>query len=372
MPTAATTGAPSSSASASTNPTALVPFTRAAAEHVEGFLDVSQQITASTQPIQPVDIPAYGFMRGIYLEVTATGGSGTAVFKADAPFSAVQDIAISDVNGAPIVGPLDGYSVYLINKYGGYRKLREPKLHPDYATSTTGGTFTFLLYIPIEVNLRDALGSLGNMNAASSYKLRASIAPSTSIYSTNPATMPTVRVRAWLDAWTQPTGTDLNGNPTATQPPAHGTTSYWSSTTFNFSASGLQSPLLPRVGNYIRDLIMVWRDTSGVRQSTTFPAPLSVNWDTRLLKELQPIVWRGDMASVFGYSAANDAAGGLDTGVFVYDFFHEFDGHAGAELRDGWLPTIQSTRINLSGNFGSAGTLQVITNDVSPAGEVFV
>lgn len=350
----------------------VVPFVRAAQEHIEGFLDVSQQIGASGIPLAPVDLPAYGFVRGVYIEVTATGGSGTvAVAKGDAPFTALTDISIMDVNGAPIVGPLDGYDVLLANKYGGYRRVNTQR-HPDFKAVQTDGTFSFLIYVPIEVNQRDGLGSLANLNAASSYKLRATVAAASSVYSTNPTTLPTVRVRAWLDAWTQPAATDLAGNAQATQPPAHGTTSFWSKNVVNVSA-GAQTIKLQRVGNLIRDMILIYRDTNGVRNSTNFPAPLDLYWDTRLLKSYQPIVWRSDMSERFSlYNTTADAADGLNTGVFVHDFMHEFDGKAGVELRDGWLPTVQSTRLELNGVFGAAGTLTVLTNDVAPQGEVFV
>lgn len=368
-------GAPAQAPSASQNaPALLVPFTRAAKEHTEGFMDVSQAISASTTPLAPQDIPAYGFMRGIFIEVTATGGVSTpaVAFKADAPFNILQDLAISDVNGAPIVGTIDGMDLYLINKFGGYRKLRDPKLHPDFSASTVSGNFSFLLYIPIEVSGRDALGSLGNMNAASAYKLRASIAPSSTVYSAAPATtLPTVRVRAWLDAWTQPADVSLDGKPNATQPPAHGTTSYWSKTTFNLAA-GQNNIRLPRVGNYIRNLLLVFRDSTGARTDAQQPSPLFIDWDTRVLREYAPIVSRGVMAQKFGLSGTNEAAGALNAGVLVEDYCHEFDGLAGFELRDGWLPTVQSTRLDLRGNYPAAGTVTVLTNDVSPAGEVFV
>jgi len=370
---ATTLAAPAQTAPKDKAPQIVVPFTRAAQEHIESFLDVSQVIGASNVPLAPVDIPAYGFIRGIFIEVTATGGTGTAaVAKGDAPFSALTDISIMDVNGAPIVGPLDGFDVMLTNTFGGYRRATtNPRLHPDYKNVQTDGTFSFLLYVPIEVSGRDALGSLANLNAASSYKLRATVASKGAVYSTDPTTLPTVRVRAWLDAWTQPGPNDLRGNPQATQPPAHGTTSFWSKNIVNVN-SGQQTIRLQRVGNLVRDLIFVYRDASGVRNKANFPAPFQIYWDTRLLKEYQPITWRGQMSQRFGLTGADDTAAGLPTGVYVEDYMHEFDGQAGAELRDGWLPTVQSTRLEVFGNFGAPGTLTILTNDVSPAGEVFV
>lgn len=353
-------------------PSLVVPFVRAAQEHIEAFSDTSTLISGNSTAIAPIDIPAYGFMRGIWLEVTTTGGTGAAaVYKGDGPFSALTEISVMDVNGAPIVGPLDGYDLFQINKVGGYRRSTvNPKLHPDYLAPTTGN-FTYLLYVPIEVSGRDGLGALANLNAASSYKLRFTIAPKGNVFSTDPTTLPTVRVRAYLDAWTQPAQTDLRGQAQATNPPAHGTTSFWSKTVVNVNA-GQQTIRLPRVGNYMRNLVFIFRDAAGVRNKASFPASFDLYWDTRLLKSYAQSVWRGQMSQRYNLTGADEAANGLDTGVYVEDYCHEFDGLAGAELRDGWLPTVQSTRLEVLGNFGAPGTLTILTNDVSPAGEVFL
>lgn len=372
--------APAQNAPKDGAPALLVPFVRAAQEHVEAFHDTSTPLGAGTVALSPIDVPAYGFMRGIFIEVTATGGVGGAAnvaAKGDAPFSVLSDISLSDVNGQPIVGPLGGYDLFLVNKFGGYRRATtNPKLHPDYSGVASGagasGNFTFLLYLPIEVSGRDGLGALANLNAASSYKLRMSVAPSADVYATAPATtLPTIRVRAWLDAWTQPAQTDLRGHAQATQPPAHGSTSFWSKKIVNVSA-GQQTIRLDRVGNLVRNLVFVFRDAAGVRNKASFPGTFDLTWDTRLLKSLSPGVWRGQMSQRYNLTGADDTAAGLDTGVYVEDYCHEFDGLAGAEMRDGWLPTVQSTRLEVLGNFGAAGTLTILTNDVSPAGEVFV
>lgn len=354
-------------------PAIVVPFVRAAQEHVEPFMDVSTLIGAAATQLNPVDIPAYGFIRGIFVEVTASGGTGAAaVYKADGPFTAITDVQISDVNGAPIDGPLDGFDLFEINKLGGYRRPGANARNVGDFTVPTTGNFSFLTYVPIETNGRDGLGSLANLNAASSYKLRLSIAPKANVFGTDPTTLPTVRVRAWLDAWTQPASADLRGQMQATEPPAHGTTAYWSKYVFPVVA-GQNTIRLPRVGNLIRNLIFIYRDVSLVRNKTNFPGSFQIYWDTRLLKDYAPIVWRAQMAGRFNLPGADDAATGLDTGVYVEDYCHEFDGFGGFEMRDGWLPTVGSTRLELQGNFGAAGTLTVLTNDVSPNGEgVFI
>lgn len=362
-------------------PALLVPFTRAAREHVEQFVDASQIITSTSTQLGPYDVPAYGFMRGIFLQVDATGGAGTSTVTAleDAPWSAIQEVSVLDVNGAPIVGPLSGFDLYLIHKYGGYSYSSDPRQSPQYSAVATGasasGNFAFMLRIPIEVNGRDALGSLANQNASSTYKLRITLAPSSSIYGTAPnTTLPTVRIRASLDAWSQPTTVDLRGNSQATLPPAHGTTSYWSKTTMNLG-SGNNTVRLPRVGNYLRNLIFVFRATSdGTRATadTQFPDPAALYWDTRLLQQKSQKLWQHQMQTRYDLTGSAEGARGRDKAVYVEGYTHDFDGQAGFELRDLWLPTVQSTRLELQGSFGVAGTLTVITNDVSPAGEVFV
>jgi hypothetical protein len=354
------------------------PFTRAAKEHQEPMLDVSQAMGASSVAMGPYDVPAYGYMRGIWIWVSATGGSGTATvaMKEDAPWSIISELALIDVNGANVVGPVNGYDVYLDNKWFG-RNIGDPKLSSMYVAPVTGanasGNFGFLLYVPVEISGRDGLGSLPNANAASTYKLRVTLAPTSEVYSTAPTNAPTVRVRAWLDAWTQPNATDLRGNANATQPPAMGTTQYLSKTTQTISA-GFQQPRLTRVGSYIRNVLFIFRGADGTRAAgeTNFPSDISMFWDSKNLFTRHKDLWRSQMVRRSRYTAAAEAAGGRDNGVWLEDFTHEFDGQLGNELRDGWLGTVQSTRLELSGNFGSNGTLTILTNDVAPAGPIFM
>ncbi|MFI5534707.1 hypothetical protein ACIA8O_39855 [Kitasatospora sp. NPDC051853] len=370
------TAAPAASTSGQKGrPTLLVPFTRAAHEHIEPMVDVTQALGATSVAMGPWDVPAYGYLRNIVLDIQASGGSGAGVTATeDSPWSAISEIALIDVNGAPIVGPFSGYDLYLANKYGGYAFGSDPKATPMYsAVSGTGGNWRMLLRVPVEISAREGLGALPNANAASTWKLRITLAPSNQIYGVAPSTLPSVRVRAYLDAWSQPPQTDLKGNATAQQPPAIGTTSYWSKTTIPVN-SGFNTLRLPRMGSLIRNLIFVFRDGSGTRSggATGFPDPASLYWDTRLLKTYGRDVWRHEMFRKTGYSGTAEAVNGLDNGVFVEDYIHDFDGKLGGELRDQYLGTTQSTRFEISGNFTSSGTLTVITNDVAAASEIFV
>lgn len=352
----------------------VVPFTRASREVSEPFIDdttSAASFDAGPTNVGPFDVPARGYLRGIRLLVTAAGGSGgSATSAADGPWSVISSISFTDVNGTPLVGPFTGYDLMLVNKWGGYSFDGDPQRGPAFTDVDANGGFEFYLYVPIEIVSRDALGALPNQNASSTYKVNITIADSSSVYAVDPATtFPTVRIKAWAETWSAPADTDPAGNPQATRPPALGTTQFWSKATLNV-ASGDNTIKLPRVGNFIRHLILVFRDTSAVRDGTNFGDPVSLFIDGREYRNDGLVIRRAIMAEQYGYDLAAIATADDDESVAVYSFSHDFDGKPGGELRDLWLPTLQSSRLEVRGNFGAAGTLQVITNDVAPVGRL--
>lgn len=386
MPTAATTaGATRRTTQNSGNTQAVlptVPFIRASAEHREpAGIDVSRAMTGSDQDLGVFDIPAYGYLRSMVILVQASGGAGASVTGAeDGPWSAIKNIALTEPNGAVIAQFNSGYDLYLANKWGGYRVNdgADPKASPVYSgPGAASGNFTYMLRIPLELNLRDGLGALPNQNAAATFKLRITMAGSGQVYGTVPSTLPTVRVRAFTEAWDQPE-TQSAGQTNQTTPPAMNTTQFWSTQVYNVNA-GSQTIRLSRVGNYIRNLIFEYRATTRAAGNTNFPDPVTLYLDTRPLDIVERNNFVNQMyertgfgGSIGGTTPANETAQGIDNGVFVYDFMHEFDGSLGRENRDLWLPTLGSTRLEVQGTFGAAGTLTVLTNDVAIAGNVFI
>lgn len=341
----------------------VVPFVRAAHEHVEPSFDVSFTPTTSSQALGPFDVPAYGFLRHMWLLVTTSGGvAGSAALAADAPWSCLDEVTLLDINGAPIYGPTTGYELMLANMFGGYAWAPNPFVTPD--ANTTGViTFQFALRIPVEIDSWDGYGSLPNQNAAASYKVRLVGGTLANIYSdTTGLTAPAIRVRGYLEAWSQPSDRDLLGNPQEMLPPGSGTTQFWSKYVKTV-ASGSNTIVLPRVGNLIRTLIMIQRNNSAVRTTTDYPSTPQIRWDARQLINEERTYRRNVMYERYGVIAANFPAG-----VFVYDFTHDQDGHSGNENRHLWLPTVQATRLELEGSFANAGTLTILTNDVAPAG----
>jgi hypothetical protein len=336
-------------------------FTRAAMEVVDtAAIDVSNAVGAAALPLGPFDLPARGYLRSLLIYVEATGGTGTAaVYREDAPWIALQDIALQDINGGFIFGPMSGYDLYLAHKYGGYAGFGDPTISPAYVTPTTAGNFSFLVRLPVEVNNRDALAAIGNRNSAATYKLRLTQSPNTVIYSTNPTGAPTMRVRVWEELWSQPAPMDGHGRPQAEQPPAHGTTQFWSKATYVVPAGNF-ALRVQRMGNLIRELVLIYRTTAPARSDSSFPNPIRLELESHAIINEDRNIRKHYMKERTGFAT-------LDTGVFVYDMAHDLDGVIGGEMRDQWIETSQATRLEFVGSWGAAGTVDVLTNDIVPA-----
>lgn len=363
---------------------ATVPFIRASGEHIEpAGIDVSRLLTGSVQDLGVFDIPAYGFLRSLTFVVTATGGAGAGVTAAeDAPFNVLSNIALTEPNGAQIQAFNSGYDMAMAGKFGGYGYIggADPRSLPAYSPIAAGtGNFAFILRMSVEMSARDGLGSLPNQNAAATFKLRMQLNASTAVYGTVPGTLPTVRVRVTQYAWDQPNPAD-GQNANQTNPPAVNTTQFWSTQVYNVNA-GAQTLRLTRVGNYLRNIILIYRraGTSRVNGQADFPDPLTFLIDARPVAIVERNNFSTLMAERSGYGTATgtifpayDSPDGLENGVFVWDYMHEFSGSYGLENRDLWQPTLGSTRLELQGVFANAGTLTVLTNDIAIAGNVFM
>jgi hypothetical protein len=370
---------------------AATPFVRASAQHTEpvGY-DVSTVMAAGVTTLPDIQVPAYGFLRSIILVVTCAGTSGAAVFGPDGPFNILQNVVLQEPNGAQIANFPSGYDLFLCNKYGGYQYANDPRSSINWTINPTGGVFSFTLRIPVEIDVRSALGSLPNQNSGALFRVKLNLggytAGANNVYSTLPATAPTVRIRAYAEEWDQPEAS-TNGVANQTVPPALNTTQYWSRQDFVVN-SGQSNVRLTRMGNYLRNLIFVWRDSTGARAANDllFPDPATIYYDTRPLDTVSRAVWLDRIQNRYGYGgyvAGNtnlaagtalgvDSGGGRDSSVWPFDFCHEFDGAVGFENRDLWLPTYSSTRFEVGGTWGAAGTLTVLTNDVTIAGNVWM
>lgn len=333
----------------------------------------STNITPGASPTSvTVEIPSYGFLRGLWIKVTISGGAGGgATYREDSPFTWIQTIQFLDVNSAPIVFQITGYDLYLIYKYGGYFFSADPQQAEEYTQGGVNGNSVFTVYLPLELRNRDALGALPNTSANTAYKVIITGGVLTEVYSANPVTPPTaMNLQIWQDAWWEPQPTDLAGRPQAQDPPSKDTTQYWSKTIFSHAASGQITDQVKRLGYLYRNHILTFRTTAPARSTTNFPNPLTVIYEGQQMTIQDRVIWRHMMARWFGYTAAVATAGGLETGVFVLPFNRDFGLQPGAELGNGYLPTTSGTRYEYQGSIGAAGSLDVLVNDVSAADEL--
>lgn len=337
----------------------VVPFTAAAHEHTEIAFDETVELTAAPRALSPIDVPAFGYMRHILIEVsTVTAGEqeAEAVTDEDFPWNIFQNIQIGDVNGAPIFGPLDGYGTLWSTIIGGYAGRPDPRQMPFY-----GGTFNeprFLLRVPVEISHYDGFGSLANQNAAASYRVQLGLS-GTGDLSTKIKKAPKLRIRVWLEAWSLPNEKDIAGRPQAEAPPMLDSAQYHSF--FQKPVQkGANTIQLVRVGSLIRNLIVIARNEAGVRKDAVFPNPAILEWDARKIREDSQVMLQELLA------ASVPELKSRDTGVFAYPLDRSTKNTVGDDSPTLWIPTVQSTRLEIKGNNEEAGDLQIITNDVAP------
>jgi hypothetical protein len=337
----------------------MVPFTAAAHEHTELAFDETLSPEAATHNIRPIDVPAFGYMRHILIEVTTdTEGEqeAEAVTNPDFPWNLFQSISISDVNGAPIFGPLDGYAALWASICGGYAGRPDPRVMPYFSSEYKKPKF--LLRIPVEISHFDGFGSLANQNAAASYRVNLTLNEIGKLTTKNKKA-PKVRIRVFLEAWSLPDEYDLNGRPQAEAPPMLDSAQYHSYFQKN-TQKGANTVLLVRVGSLIRNLIVIARNEAGERKDGVFANPATLEWDSRKIREdtqtmLQELL-----------SASVPELKTRDTGVFAYLLDRSTKNTVGDDTPTLWLPTAQSTRMEIRGSAEEAGSWQIITNDVAP------
>ena len=341
--------------------------------------DQSRAFTASTQDLPTYECDPNGFLSGLYLLVeNVTAGNAAAVtFAEDGPFIAIDTITLNDTNNKPLVGPMTGWDLYIAVKFGGYAFSDDTRESSVFSITTgagaTGGSFTFVLRIPVELVHRDGLGSLPNKSSSATFDVSIRLSANAAIYGVAPTTPGTVRVRLQQFGWMDPNPTDMRGNPVAQNPPAIQTTQYWSKQTYTI-AFGAFSQRLQGIDSLLRNMIFILRDSSAtprVNGDLNFPDPFTVLYETSTPIQRLKTIWRHMIAEVFGYKATTVGTGGRENGVYPEPFNVDFGLKPGAESRLGYLPSSSSTTVNMSGTQGSTGTgpgvFGVLVNKVVPA-----
>lgn len=360
---------------------AAIPFPIAARRKTSlGFTSNSVVMSAAgaSANLGPIEIPPTGFLRYVDLVLSGVtaGNAAATAFKADAPFNAISYITLTNAAGDTIIVPVDGYALYLFNKYGALSEdppWCDPRQSLAFTTVTgaggTGGSFTVPLRVPLEIDPETAFGSIPSMASNKSLQLGLQIAPTSAVYSTAPTTPPTVQVTGYQAFWAQPKADNGRGVPQATTPDGNNSIMMWRLDTPSLTP-GDKTVKLNNVGNVLRMFILVYRTAAGVRTDSDIPATHILRLNNDEVFYLPDSIWLDDLGTAYGYTAAaRDVANGLDTGVRPFHYWMASDGRVRCSSpREQYLPTLDSTLLQYRGiSFGAGiGTLQIYTCEVKP------
>lgn len=365
-------------------PVMLRPFRIGAQEVDEEVYDETRTLTAGVQNLPQYNIPSTAFLRAVYVLVenvvtaataTATSTStGFGVLLEDAPYTVLETVSFTDTNSSEIIGPVTGYDLYVINKYGGYCFQDDPEANTDLftsvanatASSSAAGSFSFCLRIPVEFVPRDALGTLPNKSSSTPFKIKIQLAAIASIYVTNTTLGGACRVRMMPDSYWEPTQTDGSGNPVSDLPPGVNTTQFWNVTPYEKTSGNVTVPLQNSVGYPVRNLIFKLSATTGGRVTgeADWPDLFKLQMQSNLLINRLKKIWKRKITEWYGYGAAGDLAGQKDNGIYVQPYCNDFFMKPGWENRRGYLRTTDGMRLEMKGTIGGSGThiLTVYTN----------
>jgi len=283
---------------------------------------------------------------------------------------------VTDATGQPIMQPISGYNLYLVNKYFSTgsmestnipRAWENPHLGPEYAFASTAttGTATFRLDIDFEQDFNNGYGCIPNLDSNASLQLKIDVAASTVAFTGTTTSAATVSVRVAQYYWA-PVGSSIGGVAAMTQPVGFGDYVETRLETQTVTASAENTVQVTNRGGLIKGMIAVSR-AAGTRTAYTAGSNVGLLLDNNPIDEGITLEEQYDiLRRTYGYigtdlttSYAPLTAGvlpGLDRGVQVWNFGSLSGG------RDSWLATRVGSLLQLKATPGaSATTLEIIT-----------
>jgi hypothetical protein len=338
-------------------------------------------LTTGTQPLQPYHPTPNAYLRGVWLEVAIAINSSNAAavaYGADAPFSVINQVSLTDTNQKPIVGPITGKQLHAVNKFGGYFAMPDPRSSFSYTFAASPGAGAssayFTLYVPLEIVTRTGLGTLTNKATTSAFSVNVTVEASgtTLLFATPPTAADcAITVTPVEDGYWQPRSTSQGGQNLMQSPPLSGTTQFWSAQSYNLN-SGQQNPLLTGgLGYSIRNLIFVGYGASTVTRAnanTNWPSPSQLYVDGALRWNRSQQMWQDRICRQYNLTGQTaDAAGSFENGTYPEPFTGDFANVVGDELGNSYLQSQSGTPIQQFGSWGTAVTLYVLTNYIAPS-----
>jgi hypothetical protein len=316
-----------------------------------------------------------GWLRGAWLNFALTiSGNAAGSFTNDAPWSFVQKITLYDLGGE-VVFQLSGYEWMIVNKYGGYFEVGDPRadIANTFAASTTA-PFTYSLYLPLEAVARDALGTVQNESKPG---WRIEVYADSAANTVNGGTaftgagVPSVRLRGYLDSYTEPAAAAPNGRMFSQTPPLPGSLQYWKSENNGLPSGTAKYDLTNGIGFPIRNVIYYVKDAGNATRATAdanFPDPATLLLGNVTLFVRSKSLWISKMSKDFGQAAVGATTPGVDTaqgrenGVFPVWFTKDMSLLPGGELRFKYLDTQVNSLLRFTGSFGGTVTFFALSN----------
>jgi hypothetical protein len=243
---------------------------------------------------------------------------------------------------------------------------------PSFSTPASPN-FTFVLPITFEIDAEKAVAALPNQDFSAPWKLQLTANTSTAVWATAPTTAPTFTVDVFMDCWTVPSPVNAL-NPQVGQevaPPLLGTLNKWTVQQYTISGGSAQNVLLQRKGNAIRNLVMILRNSSGVRIATAanYPDPFSFKWDGTVIKagDRPALIIDDEYKTRGGVSMTTPFPARTGTMCIQLSDMAGIDAQGVAEAfgMGAFWGTVQSSTLEVGGTWGATATvLEVLTNDV--------
>lgn len=378
----ASVAAPSGAFRANTQPTIKRPGTNLAG--VTATIGTSAVFGAALADTQ---IPPTTLLRCIYIEVNfnvASGNAATVVFQPDAPLNVFSNVNFHDAQGTSIVGPFDSFTLAMAQKWFGFVNNADPTTSAVYSVTSgagaTGGSFTVVFRIPVEVVNRTGVGAQINTDTQSPLVLSLSVNTAAAIYSTAPTAAavftPNVIV-SFGGYWNQ------SGNPNSfATPTAVGTLNYVNWTNYT-GLNGQQQFQLSNIGlgNSVANILFVNRDTtSKARSDADFAPTVQIAYRGNVLGQFSQLLWKHLMSEAYeapnftqdaGLGAvAPSATEALNQGVYNLWFNQDFNFQPGNTLFYGLLNTAVGDSIELTASWAASSILYEVINFLAVSGPV--
>jgi hypothetical protein len=330
---------------------------------------LSMPLSTAPQGFPTQNIPAITILRDILIEVSAvtSGNATTVAFQPDAPLNVFSNVNFRQAGaGGTIFGGFDSYRAYVALKWFGYPGANTD-IRANATTSitsgagATAGSFTFVLRIPVEIVQRTGVGSLPATTTQSPLALDLTLNQSSAIYATPPTTLPTVTA---IVSWGGYANTSGSPNGYAT-PADFGTMNSVQLATVPGAVLGQQTFNVPSVGfgNTYRNAAFINNLSGGARSDAAFPTTFDIKYRNADLLNYSQLSWKQQMSQNWGYTnPTQDAANGLDTGVYVWTMADDFDRGIGAELGNAYMQIGTGDNITVAGNWSEASTLSYLVN----------